>query len=512
MNFIKKGFAFVLALIIFICPLVICKADNTNYVSASVSFEWPPMPYVSNVPQNFSMTDSLEALADNSSLSSVDLDSCRVFFKYNVNPQMYDIFVVPSDQIVEAECKTFFYYERTYSMVKFMSGYKTYCPYSAFASTTFSPFTQVDNTSFGSVDTWGCVHITDGLNSVPYLVVPFYVNMDRGGAYDSAELTVNLGTGFADFSVPFDTIYEEIALPFFSLESDDFYDWIINNNKIGQLPVYIVQSKLKSFIEFYKQFGSSNTFFASKIGDWFNHMNIASQSMSNISALKTSIDKLYAEYLDYRSSTHAYWPSATKIQERSDIDTITDNNNLTLVTDDSNDTIDITILRDILRGVVAISNNIIEGSSKVVQKLDEMNFTVQLSNDGGYNKPDLSQLWTYNANSFDDDLQNFEYDISVVQTVPMGYISSINQNALMPENMLQDKESLTVNLPTITGFTVNNNGSTYSTQTGTYTLKSTDYPWLDLIVKKIKRFASILLIIGYLVHLRFRIPELVRGE
>lgn len=512
MKTIKKVLAFILALAIFAFPILLCTPCNNNYVSAAVSFDWPSMPYVSNVPQNFSFSDSLEALSDNPTLSSVDLDACRVFFKYNVDRQMYDIFVVPVDQLVETEAKTFFYYERTYAMVKFMSGYKTYCSYNAMSSTNFTPFTQVDNISYGSVDTWGCVHITDGLNSVPYIVVPFYVNLDRGGAYDSAELTGNLGTGFGDFSVPFDTVYEEISMPFYSLDVDEFYDWIINNNKLVELPTYIVQSKLKSFIDFYKQFGSSNSFFVSRIGDWFNHMNIASQSLSNITTLKNSIDKLYSEYMNYRSSTHAYWPSATKIQERSDIDTITDNNNLTLVTDESNDTIDISILRDILRGVVAISNNINEGSSRLIQKLDEINFTVNLTNDGGYNKPDLSQLWTYNSNSFDDDLENFEYDLSVVQTVPMGYINSINQNALMPENMLQDKDSLTVNIPTVTGFTLSNNGSSYSTQTGTYTLKSSDYTWLDPIVKKIKRFGSIILIMGYLVHLRYRIPELVRGE
>lgn len=314
-------------------------------------------------------------------------------------------------------------------------------------------------------------------------------------------------------NAPFDVSYESVNLPFFSLDVDSFYDWIINNNKLVELPVYITQAKLKSFLEFYKSFGSSNTFFISKIADWFSHMNIANQSMSNISALKQATDKLYQEYINYRSGTHAYWPNATKIQERDDIDTKTDNNNVTLVTDDANDSLDISILRDILRGVIAISNNVNQGCANIVQKLDELNFIVNVVNDGGDNSPvDLSSLYLYDADAFTNDLQNFEASIEDVQNVPQGYIDTINQNSLMPENMLEDKNSLTVNVPTIAGFTVGGNGSTYSTQTGSYVLRSSDYPWLDTVVQKIKRFASILLILGYLVHLRYRIPELIRGE
>ena len=142
-----------------------------------------------------------------------------------------------------------------------------------------------------------------------------------------------------------------------------------------------------------------------------------------------------------------------------------------------------------------------------------MNFIVNVVNDGGDNSPvDLSSLYLYDADAFTNDLQNFEASIEDVQNVPQGYIDTINQNSLMPENMLEDKNSLTVNVPTIAGFTVGGNGSTYSTQTGSYVLRSSDYPWLDTVVQKIKRFASILLILGYLVHLRYRIPELIRGE
>lgn len=331
---------------------------------------------------------------------------------------------------------------------------------------------------------------------------------------------------FDDGSYPvFNPDEYEVVNPFFSLDVDDFYTWLVNNDKIevsgssggvsvgGKIPAYIGTQKLKSFLTFYKNFGSSNKAFSKHIVEWFSFMNIVGQTKDNINVLKTTIDALYQEYINYRSGTHAYWPTATKIQKRQNIDTVTDDDNTTLITDDNSDPLDISILRDILRGVIAISNNVNQGVSDIVSALNRLDFTVNVANSGGeFPDIDLSSLYTYDSDAFSDDLETFSSDIEDVQNVPQGYIDSINQNRLMPENMLEDKSSLTVNVPTITGFTVGGNGSTYSTQTGSYVLRSIDYPWLDTAVQKIKRFASILLIMGYLVHLRYRIPELIRGE
>ena len=63
--------------------------------------------------------------------------------------------------------------------------------------------------------------------------------------------------------------YEYVSGLHFSYDVDDFYTWIINHNKLSELPSYIVQSKLKSFLDFYRSFGSSNSYFVSMIGDWF---------------------------------------------------------------------------------------------------------------------------------------------------------------------------------------------------------------------------------------------------
>lgn len=308
----------------------------------------------------------------------------------------------------------------------------------------------------------------------------------------------------------------------FSVE--DFMQWLVDNDKIalsadtggvsvgGKIPAYIGMAKLKSFLEFYKQFGSSNTSFVTRIWSWFSHMNIVSQTNENVVILKNTIDSLYREYIN--SYKHEFYSdSANQAHHRRNVNTQTTDDDLTLVTDDANDDIYTTLLREIIRGIVALQSSTISGIQAVIDTLNNLDFSVNVSNNGGViPNIDLSSLYNYDSAAFEDDLQTFVDGIEDVQDVPQGYIDTINQNALMPENMLSDKSTLTVNIPTIAGFTISDNGNSYSTQTGTYALSSSDYPWLDPIVQKIKRFASIILIMGYLVHLRYRIPELVRGE
>lgn len=304
----------------------------------------------------------------------------------------------------------------------------------------------------------------------------------------------------------------------------DFMQWLVDNDKIavsvdgggtsvgGKIPAYIGMSKLKSFLEFYKQFGSSNTSFVSRIGSWLSYMNIANQTNDNIVILKNTIDSLYREYVN--SYKHEFYSnSANQAHHRSNVNTQTTDDDLALVTDDANDDIYTTLLREIIRGIVALQSSTVSGFRVVIDTLNSLDFSVNVANNGGeFPSIDLAPLYTYDSDDFNDDLNGFAEDVADLQQLPLTYVTNINNNTLMPENMLTDKDNLSVNIPNISGFTVSNNGSAYSTQTTTYNLKSSDYPWLDTMVKKIKRFASILLIIGYLVHLRFKIPDLVRGE
>ena len=284
----------------------------------------------------------------------------------------------------------------------------------AWITTTFSDSyagLQTMNFTVQSVDlstnnSFSCIIMNTAYNNV-FMQATCYFSMNFIGNPDYSKLFSYV----YNYSLPFNPDYIEVPVGF-SYDVDDFYTWIINNNKLSQLPAYIVQAKLKSFLEFYKNFGSSNNFFISKIADWFSFVSIPSQSLDNIRSLKSATDKLYQEYLDYRSSTHAYWPGATKLQERDDIDTVTNNNNTTLITDDQSDDIYTKLLRDILRGIISISNNVVQGTADIVNKLDHLNFTVNVANNGGLSSgTDLTPV----INKLDDVIEALQADTVSVE-------------------------------------------------------------------------------------------------
>lgn len=173
-----------------------------------------------------------------------------------------------------------------------------------------------------------------------------------------------------------------------AINDTDFYDWIIQNNKLSSLPSYITQTKLLSFIDFYSQYGGSFTNFVKNIPEWFSHMNILNQSKDNVNILKSSMDRLYQEYVN------SFWVEVGKgsaenlPHHRRNIQTQTTDDDTTLITDDQNDTLIESILRDILRGVIQIGNQIGDGVTSIINKLSELNFTTTIVNNGGNNNTD----------------------------------------------------------------------------------------------------------------------------
>lgn len=508
----------IIALFMFLCLSFLFIVPSTVFAD-TLTFEFPDEPVINGLPSGYTAENIAAEIYDNDSLAGFGYTSNNSYFfvNYNSFDNSYNLYVVFEDDIVYDVVGKSFYggQYRQFPIAIFAQGVKsTAYGLANLSNCTFTSFTSVptgNNTTYAICQP----NYVEG-SWKQYMVTSFYYD-SYYGFYNSSELNYNRGYCFGTYILPpfnpdkgyYEYYYNGVQLSF---DPDDFYNWIINNNKLVELPSYIVQSKLLSFLNFYKDYGGSSTSFFRYVPQWFNYMSISGQTSDNINVLKTSTDKLYREYQTYLSSNHAYWPGAVKLEKRNNIDTLTDNDNTTLITDKQTDD-DITlILRDILRGVIAIPNQIYVTGQDIINAIRQLDLSVNLTNDGGVDAPDLSELWRYDSNIFQDDLQSFVDGVEDVQNIPQGYINTINQNALMPENMLSDKNSLTVNVPCITGFTIGNNGSTYSTQTGTYTLNSSEYPWLDTAVKKIKRFASIILIIGYLVHLRYRIPEIIRGE
>lgn len=345
---------------------------------------------------------------------------------------------------------------------------------------------------------------------------PVIGSYDSSGSASGAVYVSNFTVRYSDIAVvrnynfPYDPILSPILdYPYnLDIQAQSFTEWLISTEKYKEISNSLLASHVSGFVDVFKDYGGSASFFKRYCKGFFDFNNIG-QGVSDYNLILKKTKALYQEYLRLKNDT-----VGNHLAPRVDSSIVpeTNDNNTVLVTNAVDDTTIISLLRDILRSLIALPNTLNDLTQLILNKLDSLDLTTNIVNDGGSGITDFSDLYIYDVDAFNNDLADFEADIEDVQGVPQGYIDTINQNSLMPENMLEDKNSLTVNVPTITGFTVGGNGSTYSTQTGSYVLRSVDYPWLDTAVQKIKRFASILLILGYLVHLRYRIPELIRGE
>ena len=128
-----------------------------------------------------------------------------------------------------------------------------------------------------------------------------------------------------------------------------------------------------------------------------------------------------------------------RTEKTDNIKPVTNADDLTLITNSNDDTVIVKILRDILRSLIALPNNISNLIGSLSVQLDGLDNTVNVVNQSGL--PDFSTLWTYNNSDFEDDLMNFYLDVSEVQQLPLTYLTNINDNPLMPEKMLNDKDN-----------------------------------------------------------------------
>ena len=162
-----------------------------------------------------------------------------------------------------------------------------------------------------------------------------------------------------------------------------FYQWIIDNNKLSELPSYIVSSKLKSLIDFYHNYGGSLTSFIHYLPQWLSFVSLPSQTQENANILKNKLDSLYSEFINQYIVTVTRDRSQELAHHRYGIHTVTDDSDTSLITDDVNDDTITYILRDILRGVIQITNSIYDNTSALIEKIDSINFTATVVNNGG---------------------------------------------------------------------------------------------------------------------------------
>lgn len=396
---------------------------------------------------------------------------------------------------------------------KYMSAYdKTYSCYYT------QPFLscQVNKVS-GFVNTCGSYANTGFYVKTMAFIDDRYTNGEirdygTGGAQGGFD---NSGSGFTNYAVfPLKSSFNPIVNPLYrinyamNVNVEKFTQWLIDNGKYTDIVEQLAENRVSGLVSIFAKNGANNNSFVDSLKQYFKYISIA-QYVDDYGAVVNKIRSLYREF-EKQEKDKLMDVLFHRTEKTDNIKPVTNADDLTLITNSNDDTVIVKILRDILRSLIALPNNISNLIGSLSVQLDGLDNTVNVVNQSGL--PDFSTLWTYNNSDFEDDLMNFYLDVSEVQQLPLTYLTNINDNPLMPEKMLNDKDNLTVNIPNMSGFVVSDDGKSFSTQTKSYVISSSDYPWLDPLVKKIKRFSGILLIIGYLVSLRYRLPEIVRGE
>lgn len=325
----------------------------------------------------------------------------------------------------------------------------------------------------------------------------------------------NVYNNLSDYAIfPLQPVFNPIINPLYrynyalNVNVEKFSQWLVETGKYKEIASELAENRVTGLVSIFAQNGANNNSFVDSLKQYFKYISIA-QYVDDYGAVVNKIRSLYQEF-QKQEKDKLMDIFFHRTEKTDNIKPVTNDDDLTLITNSDDDTVIVKILRDILRSLISLPNNISNLINSLSVQVEGLENTVNVVNQSGL--PDLSTLWSYSNNDFDDDLLNFSSDVAEVQQLPVSYLTNINENPLMPEKMLNDKDDLTVNIPNMSGFTVSDNGNSFSTQTTSYVISSNDYPWLDPLVKKIKRFSGILLILGYLVSLRYRLPEIVRGE
>lgn len=508
--FFKDHTVISLIFVISFCLWFVSSLFSPAFVSAETSytFVFPEEPLISGLPSGLTAENVAAEIYDNDSLAGLGYTSNNSYFfvNYNSYDNSFSVYVVFEDDIVfDVIGKSYLggqYHQ--FPLAIFLKGVKSVATGIANLNTcTYTSFTSVptgNNTSFG-------ICRPDYVQSSykQYMVCSFYYDSNYG-FYNSFELDYNRGYCFGTYILPpfnpdkgyYQYYYNGVQ---FSFDPDDFYTWIINNNKLVELPSYIVESKLLSFLNFYKDYGGSATSFFQYIPQWFTYMSIGGQTNDNINILKNSIDKLFREYQTYLSNNHAYWPGAVKLEKRNNIDTKTDNDNLDLVTDKQSDDDVTLILRDILRGVIAIPNQLFSVGQSIIGALNQLDFTVNVANNGGVGF-DTNSIWgtgditqSENYLALTSAFMDKGVDVSVAENMKINYLDNATQQDSFTVSVVMPDQYL--------------NGQ-FTEKTVTHTIDSTSKMFNTLLLfRKLIAFA---VIAYFAIRIRFELPHLIRGE
>lgn len=473
--------------------LCLCFFDkNINRVSAAnnhyVSQDGFSVAQFNN-PLNLD-TDFLRQLDDsiylNTSLGSMGYTKSNSFWVLAQDSGTYYLQVIKTSPCVICGTYTISYNYTTlvsFSTVGFISSYVF--SNNGFWSTAQTYFT-VSN-----------VFYLDGRN----YVIGSYEN--QGNGWDA--VLTNFTPRFTDivcvrdYNFPYDPILTPILdYPYnLDIQSQSFTEWLISTNKYKEINRAMLSNHVNQYVELFNQYGASLSFFKKQVSAFFDFYNIG-QGISDYNVILNKTRQLYQEYMRLKNDTVGNH-LAPRVE--SSIVPETNDNNLTLVTNDSNDTEIISILRDILRSLLSFPSTWNDLNQLLLNAFNSLDLTTNIVNDGGagltsadiWGSGDITESQNYQ--SLSAAFMDKGVDVVSAESMDINYLDGATQ-----------QDSFTVSVVMPAQFV---NGE-FTEKTITHTIDNTSKMFNTLLLfRKLIAFA----VISYFaIRIRFELPHLIRGE
>lgn len=329
-------------------------------------------------------------------------------------------------------------------------------------------------------------------------------NFDNVGTGWDAIIT-NFSPRFEDvgcvrnYNFPFDPILSPILdYPYnLDIQSQDFVEWLISTGKYTEINDAILSNHVSGFVDIFRQYGGSSSFFKRYCKGFFDFNNIG-QGVSDYNLILKKTKSLYQEYLRLKNDT-----VGNHLAPRVDSSIVpeTNDNNLTLVTNDANDTEIISILRDILRSLLSFPTTWNDLNKLLLNAINALDLTTNIVNDGGtgltsadiWGSGDITESENYLA--LTSAFMDKGVDVSAAENMKINYLDNSTQ---------QDSFTVSVVMPDQYV-----NGQ-FTEKTVSHTIDNTSKMYNTLILfRKLIAFA---VVAYFAIRIRFELPHLIRGE
>lgn len=177
------------------------------------------------------------------------------------------------------------------------------------------------------------------------------------------------------------------------IEKKDFLDWLRSEGKLSLInsPGFdFVDSQLDTLIDIFDSYGNNPLSFFSSLCKTFN---ITTDIKAAVSLVQT-IQQLYRDYQDYKNSSQL---EAIRPSSASHPHWRTDKDDVSLTTDHEDDTTIISILREILRTLIHLPENISVYFNFLNSRFNDISYNFQSEINSLNNLPDQISSLTYNS-------------------------------------------------------------------------------------------------------------------